>query len=1594
MCNCEDFDSEKNLINKFFSKIDKIPEFVINNIRFIDSYQREQFQILKKSIASKTYDSKLYYEMLYSLDHYQWKINSFKNFLKQKFDNSIGLSCKSVQILCFYSLIIYEKTINSEIYSNIQEVLKTCSCKLDSMKKMIHKKVSDSNIYIKEFFEINSKNFKILDKSLVKIIEEYKTDLGTEFNMDKDMLDKIDIEMICRYKMHKFFEKINKKIELSKRSIFQKIQKTEIYSAVKNSVEECSNNISKIYDSNKFVTEISDKVKSFLYNTNTKFSSEQYFICNSINFIGLNSDDMIKLNKSLNKCFLTKKNKVCHRKYLFNDILFLKKTKLFKNIKVYVCKNNQFNNGYDIFFKLQKFQNDKIRKISFSYANLLPNYIKNLIISEFTGKESSLTNLSIIKHTLDSWYSKWDYLGSHVDSIKKISSGYYQIYVKEIFIDSINFFLMNYDEYFFSPFYKKDIRLSEDVQKRDEYVIQDEEDFDIYEDPATTIFLKLCSSKVGQPYDSNLDEVCFEFEDEVAFSTICVPLMDDSYDIYDESLDEAYTYFREENKEKKKEKKELDIRKVNFEDWYDNARLPTKKENKKSFVNSPMNNKYKFMTYNDEFDINPVFLDILVFSEICDESSIRGQTEIFFPRHDLFAKNELKKYRHFDVDDFLDSLIDVEWCITTISDKIEMITIHYQNYLFFANYVFIARDDLEFEIEYFLPFFNVNSDSALSSMFFLLFNETGCVVLQDMDDDYDNYIELNDEIYLSHEQSYSAFNSKFLDLKNGIKKDYFLYNETKSFNDRKTDLLFDYLDYDDLEAFFYGNTDLFKLKNYKNSTRTLIKEKDYLQKNLNLLTLNNNLILSNEYFRKKIENDNLLNDIYQTKIKYYISNKFKKHKNSLDSTNINPEHDYDKIYQDFAESYERRGKIWELEDYPEELHPGSKRLVDAVYPEFKDVRKMYPRQAFLNNKKIYKESESNLYYFKKYYQYSPKISYYTYIIEPEIKFIDGLILNNISKKNKKYTNKDSSSKSNISINKNIFKVNISKTTTYYSNPIEAFFARKYEIYDKIDSYLNNSVKTKRKLSKNSFYDKDFDIEDDLITYKSGVKLILDEKINLRSKYVTAYTLNYIIFTDEYLDDEAIEEFYTGSSRNSTKTGNINRDGYLYTTSLQNLDVKISTQGCYVRNSLKLLSGTIIGSKLLFFMELGCGINGIYGKTILDLTNYNLINSNFIKKIYYYINRNINIFRIDLKINQIRKKIEKISVNAIQYYLNLPNKKKIGFDFLSIMEKDFIKKIYFYIKGINAKITNINEIFFNVSILNSSKLFNELNNFHRNIIKKNTVVKKIKNNMARILHYDQYSNYFNQMQQMLFNKFNLIIKEICKNPRYNKTVINNKIISKHFFFFRNTSYMIKRYINKSNFITYSFWGNNINLNTKKTVKINKNPLKIDIIYFLKNIINKANSYNLLLFDSYFIMSLLRKTLNLVISPYPLTLVNHIKLGYSFGHIPFYEGFLMGGPYSVRGYKRGEIGLSKYLLQSSFELRYLKNPFLDAIFLFLDYCSDLNSSEHLVYNPSDYKLCCGQGSSIGLGFFLGEARVEYGFNTTSLKNFINFEYGERY
>ncbi|KAI5413480.1 Protein toc75 [Lathyrus oleraceus] len=98
--------------------------------------------------------------------------------------------------------------------------------------------------------------------------------------------------------------------------------------------------------------------------------------------------------------------------------------------------------------------------------------------------------------------------------------------------------------------------------------------------------------------------------------------------------------------------------------------------------------------------------------------------------------------------------------------------------------------------------------------------------------------------------------------------------------------------------------------------------------------------------------------------------------------------------------------------------------------------------------------------------------------------------------------------------------------------------------------------------------------------------------------------------------------------------------------------------------------------------------------------------------------------------------------------------------------------------------------------------------------------------------------------------------------------------------------------------------------------------------------------------------------------PPVLVLHGRHGGCFGDLPSYDAFALGGPYSVRGYGMGELGVSRNML------------------------------EDVMGNPSEVYRRMGQGSSYGIGAIIGNARAEYAIDHNSGTGAFFFRFGDRF
>ncbi len=136
----------------------------------------------------------------------------------------------------------------------------------------------------------------------------------------------------------------------------------------------------------------------------------------------------------------------------------------------------------------------------------------------------------------------------------------------------------------------------------------------------------------------------------------------------------------------------------------------------------------------------------------------------------------------------------------------------------------------------------------------------------------------------------------------------------------------------------------------------------------------------------------------------------------------------------------------------------------------------------------------------------------------------------------------------------------------------------------------------------------------------------------------------------------------------------------------------------------------------------------------------------------------------------------------------------------------------------------------------------------------------------------------------------------------------------------------------------------------------------------------------------------------------TLVLNAQSGTIIGDAPPYESFSLGGPNSVRGYGRGEVGTGRSFLQATAEYRF---PIINFSArqqdislggtLFADFGSDLGSSSAVIGTPAESRDKPGSGFGTGVGLRavsgFGTGRIELGINDQSDINVL-FSVGDRF
>ncbi|KAJ9146691.1 hypothetical protein P3X46_028926 [Hevea brasiliensis] len=126
--------------------------------------------------------------------------------------------------------------------------------------------------------------------------------------------------------------------------------------------------------------------------------------------------------------------------------------------------------------------------------------------------------------------------------------------------------------------------------------------------------------------------------------------------------------------------------------------------------------------------------------------------------------------------------------------------------------------------------------------------------------------------------------------------------------------------------------------------------------------------------------------------------------------------------------------------------------------------------------------------------------------------------------------------------------------------------------------------------------------------------------------------------------------------------------------------------------------------------------------------------------------------------------------------------------------------------------------------------------------------------------------------------------------------------------------------------------------------------------------------------------------------PPVLVLHGHYGGCVGDLPSYDAFILGGPYSVRGYNMGELGAARNVLELGAEIRI---PVRDThVYAFAEHGNDLGSSKDVKGNPTEVYRRMGYGSSYGVGVKLGLVRAEYAVDHNTGTGSLFFRFGERY
>jgi outer membrane protein insertion porin family len=133
---------------------------------------------------------------------------------------------------------------------------------------------------------------------------------------------------------------------------------------------------------------------------------------------------------------------------------------------------------------------------------------------------------------------------------------------------------------------------------------------------------------------------------------------------------------------------------------------------------------------------------------------------------------------------------------------------------------------------------------------------------------------------------------------------------------------------------------------------------------------------------------------------------------------------------------------------------------------------------------------------------------------------------------------------------------------------------------------------------------------------------------------------------------------------------------------------------------------------------------------------------------------------------------------------------------------------------------------------------------------------------------------------------------------------------------------------------------------------------------------------------------------VLSKSTASLVLHGKFGDSIGSIAPYDYTVLGGPFSCRGYMKGELGSARRFFETAIEFRYPLPKIGWEAYSFFEHTNSLNSSTQLRGNPNEYYQLSGRGTSYGYGIKFAAARFEYARDCCIGKGTFFVRFGDRF